>query len=160
MRPSLPRLHASGLATRTTWTFALTLTTWLLAGCGGEPGMTRVNGRVTYKGEPVPSGTVYFSPDEPGQRGAQGPLDSNGYYSLGTFQPGDGAYVGKHKVSIVAQGPDKPIPAKMKGKMMEEDMQGTGDPLIPRKYFSAEQSGLEAEVTDRGPNTFNFELTD
>lgn len=133
---------------------------FLVAGCGGEPGLARVKGRVTYKGQPVASGQIFFSPEAGGTRGAQADLASDGSYDLGTFGPGDGAYVGKHKVSIVAQGPDKPIPPKMKGKMMAEDMQGSGDPLVPRKYFSAETSGLAAEVVAGKTNTFDFELHD
>ncbi|MFO0954367.1 MAG: hypothetical protein U0835_25055 [Isosphaeraceae bacterium] len=129
-------------------------------GCGGEPGLAAARGRITYKGQPVSKGEVFFSPEEPGKRGAQGTLDENGYYTLGTFGPGDGAYVGKHQVSIVSQGADKPIPPKMKGKMMEEDMQGSGDPLIPRKYFSPATSGLTAEVVSGGSNTFDFDLKD
>lgn len=131
-----------------------------LAGCGGEPGLVKVQGRVTYKGKPVSTGEIYFSPALAGGRGAQSPLDSDGSYSLGTFSPRDGAYVGIHKVSIVSRGPDKPIPAKKAGSMMAEDMQGTGDPLIPRRYFSPETSQLTAEVTAGQANTFNFELTD
>lgn len=130
-----------------------------LLGCGGgAPGLIKVDGHITYKGAAVPKGEVYFTPETPGQRGAQGPLDSSGYYRLGTFAPGDGAFAGKYRVSVVAQGEDKPIPKKMIGKMLEEDMQGTGDPLVPKKYFSAESSGLSAEV---GPKrTFDFDLVD
>ncbi len=155
MRQTFTRRAAAGFAMLST----LTLTTWA-SGCGGDPGLGRVSGRITYKGEPVPGGTVFFSPEEAGKRGAQGPIDSDGNYTLGTFDTGDGAPAGRHRVSVVAQGPDKPIPAKMKGKMMEEDMQGTGDPLVPRKYFSAESSGLTAEVVGGQSNTFDFELTD
>src|SRR4051812_4983906 len=96
-----------------------------LAGCGGEAGLAGVRGRVTYKGRPVGEGEGYFSPIKPGIRGAQGPLDSDGYYQLGPFAPGDGAFAGGHKVSVVSRGPDKPIPANKAGGMMPEDMQGT-----------------------------------
>lgn len=132
-----------------------------LAGCGGgEPGLAGVQGRVTYKGQPVTQGEIYFTPDQPGTRAAQSPLDSDGRYQLGTFAPKDGAYAGSHKVSIISRGPDKPIPAKKAGSMLPEDMQGTGDPLIPRKYFSPESSKLSAEVAAGKSNTFDFELID
>jgi hypothetical protein len=48
----------------------------------------------------------------------------------------------------------------MKGRMMEEDMQGSGDPLIPKKYFSAQTSGLTTEVADGKTNSLDFELQD
>lgn len=130
-------------------------------GCGGgEPGVLPVSGRITYKGQSVVSGDVYFSPEGSSARGAQGKLDSSGNYVLGTFDARDGAYAGSYKVSIVARGPDKPIPARKAGKMMEEDMQGTGDPLIPKKYFNAETSGLKADVAAGKSNKFHFDLTD
>lgn len=131
-----------------------------IAGCGGEPGVVKASGKVSYKGQPVPSGTVYFTPETPGKRGAQGTIDSGGNFTLGTYTTSDGAYTGKHKVTVVAQGPDKPIPPKMKGKMMPEDMQGSGDPLVPKKYFAPATSDLSAEVTDGGKNYFEFELKD
>ncbi|MFM7318436.1 MAG: hypothetical protein ACKO5E_15940 [bacterium] len=131
----------------------------VLAGCGGEPGLARVKGRITYKGKPVEKGEVFFTPEEPGKRGARGIIDSSGNYALSTYESGDGAYVGKHRVNVISQGPDKPIPPKMKGRMMEEDMQGTGDPLIPRKYFSAQSSGLSADVANSS-NQFDFDLQD
>ena len=131
----------------------------VLAGCGGEAGIARVSGRITYKGKPVEKGEIFFTPEEPGKRGSQGLIDSSGNYTLSTYGSGDGAYVGKHKVNIISQGPDKPIPPKMKGRMMEEDMQGTGDPLIPRKYFSTQTSGLSAEVANKS-NQVDFDLQD
>lgn len=131
-----------------------------IPGCGGEPGMARVKGRITYKGKPVTTGEVFFTPEEAGKRGAKSVIDSSGNYVLTTYERGDGAYSGKHKVSVISQGPDKPIPPKMKGRMMEEDMQGTGDPLIPRKYFSVQTSGLGAEVVDGKSNIFDFDLQD
>ncbi|SIO20099.1 hypothetical protein SAMN05444166_2960 [Singulisphaera sp. GP187] len=132
-----------------------------LAGCGGgEPGLNSVRGRVTYKGQPVTQGEIYFTPDKSGARAAQSPLDSDGRYQLGTFAPKDGAYAGSHKISVVSRGPDKPIPAKKAASMLPEDMQGTGDPLIPRKYFSPETSKLSVEVAPGESNTFDFELTD
>ncbi len=152
-RPSKPGL--SGIATLVVLILPLGL-----AGCGGEPGVVKASGKVSYKGQPVPSGTVFFTPETPGKRGAQGTIDSSGNFTLGTYATNDGAYSGKHKVTVVAQGPDKPVPPKMKGKMMPEDMQGSGDPLVPKKYFSPGTSDLSAEVTEGGKNYFEFELKD
>lgn len=130
----------------------------LLAGCGDDKGLVSVFGTVTYKGQPLASGDISFVPEAGGQA-ATGQIDSGGGYRLGTFAPGDGAKPGKHRVQIVSRGPDKPIPKKKQGKMMEEDMQGSGDALIPQKYFSAETSGLTADVGSSG-GRFDFELKD
>ena len=154
MRNEVKRLHVLATAAGLTGVIALAA-----IGCGGTAGLAKVQGRVTYKGQPVTKGDVFFSPETPGVRGAQGPLGPDGSYRLGTFEPGDGAAIGKHKVSIVSQGEDKPIPPRMVGKMMPEDMQGSGAPLIPKKYFSPETSGLSKEVVS-GSNTFDFELVD
>jgi hypothetical protein len=133
-----------------------------LSGCGGGvEGITPVHGTVTYKGQPLTEGEVNFVPDGGGPaRGARGLLDSSGYYTLGTFDAADGAYAGKYKVTVIARGPDLPVPARKKGKMMEEDMQGSGKPLIPRRYFNPTTSQLSAEVVDGKTNEINFELKD
>lgn len=131
-----------------------------LVGCGGEPGLVGVTGKITYKGQPVTKGRVYFTPEGGGTRAADSDLDSSGGYSLGTFDVGDGAYPGSYQVSVVSRGEDKEKPTGKRAKVvMEEDMQGTGDPLIPKKYFSPESSGLKANVPEAG-GSFDFELTD
>ena len=35
----------------------------LLAGCGRGPTLYQVSGRVTYDGQPLPAGVIYFDPD-------------------------------------------------------------------------------------------------
>jgi hypothetical protein len=77
-----------------------------LSGCG-RAGMARVHGRVTCQGKPVPEAAVIFSPVakerdalEAG-KAAQGGTDEDGRYTLTTYRSGDGALIGKHKVSVV-----------------------------------------------------------
>ena len=131
-----------------------------LVGCGGEPGLVTVTGKVTYKGQPVAKGQIYFTPEKGSARAAESPLDASGTYRLGTFDVGDGAYPGRYQVSIVSRGEDKEKPAGKKAKaVMDEDMQGTGEPLIPKKYFSPETSRLNADVPEGG-GAFDFDLTD
>lgn len=127
-------------------------------GCGDGSGRVPVGGRVTYNGGPVTKGEVYFSPEAGGKQGAQGPIDSSGYYKLGTLAPGDGAHPGKYKVSVISKGPDKPMSPKMVGKVMPDDMHGSGDALVPKKYFSPETSGLTTEVP--GKSSYDFDLVD
>jgi hypothetical protein len=54
--------------------FLLFLACIVVAGCGqrGVPPRFQVQGTVTFKGRPVPSGTIRFEPD--GSRGNQGPV--------------------------------------------------------------------------------------
>ncbi len=78
----------------------------LLAGCGGDPSkpkLGKVSGTVTYKGQPVTSGTVRFTPDasKGGETGqvASGQIESDGSYELTTFDTGDGAILGQHVIT-------------------------------------------------------------
>ena len=80
----------------------------VVIGCGGDDsGLGRrykVTGKVTYKGEPVPHGTVNFMPIKPPPpegRAASGEI-KDGYYSLSTAGDDDGALPGDYNVAIVA----------------------------------------------------------
>ena len=44
--------------------------------------------------------------------------------------------------------------------MLEEDMQGTGVPLVPKRYLSPTTSDLKADVQAGKSNVFDFELKD
>src|SRR5262249_42014233 len=77
----------------------------LSSGCGPGNGLSlgRVSGKVTYKGQPVKNGTVFFMPDE--SKGTVGPpalgsITSDGSYVMSTETSGDGVIVGSHKVGI------------------------------------------------------------
>src|SRR4051794_38084579 len=76
----------------------------LVAGCSDDGfGRQRysVQGTVTYKGEKLAKGQIAFVPEGGGQA-ASGQIE-NGYYSLSTLTPGDGALSGKYKVTVVAR---------------------------------------------------------
>jgi hypothetical protein len=82
----------------------------LAAGCGPGNGlnMARVSGKITYKGQPVTNGTVFFMPDE--AKGTVGPpavgsLTADGSYILSTETAGDGVIVGNHKVGVTGVEP-------------------------------------------------------
>src|SRR5262245_51237518 len=86
----------------------------LLAGCGrGEPGLVPVKGQVFYRRQPLPGGTIVFTPDP--QRGGRGPqararIGPDGRYQLLT---GDkpGAVAGWHRITV-APARDHPLPAR------------------------------------------------
>jgi hypothetical protein len=77
----------------------------LITGCGGDKSY-RVSGRVTFKGEPIPAGKIYFVPD--GARGNTGPTGyadiSNGSYD--TDSGGRGTAGGPVIVVIEGIDPD------------------------------------------------------
>jgi hypothetical protein len=115
-----------------------------LAGCGASD-KTPVEGTVTIDGEPLAEGRIGFYPKE--GRPAYGEI-VDGRYTLTTLEPGDGALIGRHRVTVQADKPADP-----------NDAFSDRIPLIPEKYFNPDSSGLTAEVTADGDNTFNFDLT-
>lgn len=127
---------------------------WLLGlaacwGCsrGGELPTAPVTGKVTYKGKPVPSGTVMFVPEK--GPAATGEIAKDGTYTLSTYSKNDGAVLGKHKIAITAL-------ADM-GDRLPEEQSPLPPPLIPDKYLNQDTSGLTAEIKE-GPNTVDLDL--
>ena len=108
---------------------------WLafaLAGCGGDPTGT-VSGTVTYKGKPLPTGTVAFiAKDKPPITGA---IESSGRYSVARVPVGP--------VTIAVSTP----PAWPKGARSTTSMPMLETVAIPAKYNTPEQSGLTYTVT-------------
>lgn len=133
-----------------------------LSGCGGAkdaPELAPASGSITYQGKPLVKAQVVFA-SETGARVSHGITDENGRYQLGTFLPGDGAVVGKQRVTVVAQGPPRPPPPGTPGAGMPGGPSLPGLPLISEKYFQPQTSGLTAEVRPREDNVFDIELTE
>jgi hypothetical protein len=133
------------------------------SGCGSDPSKrpeilatARVNGTLTYKGQPLKDHQVVFTPTD-GKRPALGRTDAEGKFSLGTNKPGDGAPVGTHKVSVNFDPPSEvdsvvanPIdnPAQMQKPEIE----------IPAKYGHPDTSGLTQEVPKGGLTDLKIDL--
>jgi hypothetical protein len=145
--------------------------TVVVLGCGGDDsGLGRrykVTGKVTYKGEPVPKGTVNFLPTKPPVpegRAATGEI-KDGYYSLSTTGNNDGALPGDYNVAIVALDIDLSsalAATEGKARVGSKDFQKaikSGKNLVPTKYGLGETSGLKATV-DASGKAFDFDLTD
>ena len=87
----------------------------LLAGCGGSgPRAVNVSGTVTFNGQPVPQGKIYFDPDTAaGNDGVQGfARIQEGAYD--TRDTGKGIGGGAYRVRIIGatageNGPAKPL---------------------------------------------------
>lgn len=149
-------------------------------GCSVDDGLGSrysVSGMVKYKGSPIATGTIGFSPENQSARGASGEI-TNGSYTLTTQAPGDGAMPGKYKVSIAAKGA---VDAEVAKNMLRDDMKKKGvdvsklplnvppeylakaakqaKSLIPEKYASPSSSGLTATVEAKS-NTIDFNLED
>src|SRR5262249_36723844 len=145
----------------------------IMDGCGsnlGLPTLGKVNGKVTYNGRPVTSGTVTFTPlkgtgSESGHV-ATSPIESDASYTLTTFNTGDGAVLGQHAVTVtfreagadlktlnLNQGADPNKTATLKPKYVMPKL------ASPPKYASPSTSPLKYTVKE-GQNTFDLELKD
>jgi hypothetical protein len=137
---------------------AATLT--LSIGCSGNGlNLAKVRGKVTYKGQPVKNGTVFFMPDD--KKGTIGPpavgsITADGSYVMSTESSGDGVIVGSHKVGITGVD-EKPV-SETAGPTPESDAEG---------YMKAKAKGAaearsgavtkeEDTFTDRGGVKWRF----
>lgn len=149
----------------------------LVVGCGGDDLGKRyaVSGTITYKGKPLPKGSIAFISDKPDGRGASGVIE-DGKYQLTTQTANDGAFPGTYQITIndivvdtaAAEAETKKLAAK---KNVQIGLPGMVDPAqqakalrkaannVPAKYVSAATSGLKAEVK-ASSNKIDFELTD
>ena len=139
----------------------------VLFGCNGGPRLGKVSGRVTFKGKPVPTGTIMFHPDA--GPAAVGAIGSDGTYTLTTIKSGDGAVVGSHRVTIQATTVGPGSLADPKSFEEEMELAQRKDPkakvlvpgkvnwLVPEKYSRPDTTDLTAQVQS-GTNTIDFPL--
>jgi hypothetical protein len=117
----------------------------MAAGCSRDPGPRQaVHGRVYYQGQPVPGGTIVFTPDP--DRNGQGPLargaiGDDGSYDL-TAGPDQGAVAGWHRVTVLSA----------------ISSAGGAAAALPAKYADPEQSGQLCEVRAGQTNVIDFHL--
>jgi len=160
---------------------------WLLFCCGGvcvvagcfryvedkwsraRPLTYPVRGTVQYDGRSVSGAVVTFMgrSTSGADLAAVGLTDANGRFELKTYRPGDGAISGSHRVAIEKRSlgggePDTGKPFESQQEYEAQRAAGAGPPKLarelPAKYGSFETSGLTAEVSDKGPNEFIFQL--
>lgn len=143
-----------------------------LSGCDsaaeGRRPTVPVEVMVTYNGEPIENATVTFVATDDSTP-AFGRTDADGKTSITTFNPGDGAVIAGHMVTVTKMELDP------KAKLAEENVVDMDDPaydpsdppsvapprnLLPQKYALPANSGLTAEVKKGEKNEFRFELTD
>ena len=122
----------------------------MLAGCGKDDRLRtyEATGRVTFgDGAPLEGGTIIFeSVDHPVT--ARSPIELDGSFVLGTHESDDGAVAGKHKVAILP-----PMD-------MTVDRDEVRQPrLVHPRYSRVDESGLEFEVVEDGPNEFEVKVS-
>lgn len=125
-----------------------------------RPRTVRAAGVVEYQGKPVEGAIVTFISrveDRNREYDARGYTDAKGRFRLKTFREDDGAVVGTHRVRIekdtmeATSASTNGGPAASAMKLIRH---------LPKRYGSFDTSGLTAEVTQKGPNQFVFQLED
>ncbi|QDS96389.1 hypothetical protein FF011L_51990 [Roseimaritima multifibrata] len=146
----LNRFYKTATAARY-FTLSLSAALMLTAvGCGppaNEFPTAPTKGIVTYKGAPVPTGTVMLTPVGNGPP-ATGNLAEDGTFVLKSYGEDDGAVIGEHGVTITALEMGSGLP---------EDIASEPKQLIPQQYGNANKSGLTATITE-GDNMLEFHL--
>ncbi len=122
-----------------------------LTGCGGGAGTSKVTGTVKLRdGRLVTTGKIFFTG---GSGNANGQIQNDGSFTVGTYKVDDGAKPGTYTVVIVgALEPDN--------RSQEDIYAGKGQapkPLIHAKYQDATASDLKVEVK-AGRNNFDLQL--
>jgi hypothetical protein len=137
-----------------------------LAGCGDDGLEPRypVSGQVTYNGQPLKKGKIFFVPEDSAKRQGAGEIEDGALVNVTTVNPGDGLFATKYKVMISALEPvDLSGIAKKYAGIADEAVvakaQAKAKSLLPKKYSNAFDSGLTADVSPSN-RTFNFELKD
>ena len=156
--------------TMTAATLASALGLLMVIGCGDDGLGKRypVSGKVTYKNQPLATGTVTFyatGGKDAETRGATGAI-KDGSYSMSTIGGEDGVFPGDYQVAIASLNVDmsqaKANQEKVGGSFRQDDVAKaykSAESVIPKKYGSTEKSGLKAKVEARS-NTIDFPLSD
>src|SRR5262245_33534060 len=103
-----------------------------LAGCGG-PRLYPVRGKVVWENGAEArelAGGLVATEAESGSVGARGDIQEDGSFELSTYKPGDGALLGKHRVTVSEYSPKEPPPP----------------PIMERAFSRPDTSGLEITV--------------
>lgn len=120
---------------------------WIaVVGCGtGKPETYPVPGSIRFEdGTPVSFGMVeFFHPEL--QLSARGKIQPDGTFQIGTFESGDGAVAGKHRVMII----QLLMPGTLGGK------QPPHSGHIDSSYANFETSKLEFTVDPNAANRFD-----
>lgn len=133
--------------------FNLLTAAWLLMllpGCGPDEILGRVEGRVTFAGEPVAKACLVFENPSKGVY-ILAPLDDDGKY-LVSMDKGYGLPLGEYAVTVSPPPPDFSV-GPVAPPTEEEHF-----PNIPQKYRDKATSGLKLKVQE-GVNQFDVQMS-
>jgi hypothetical protein len=133
-----------------------------IAGCGSgdewtakRPKVYRASGTVKLDGKPLEGATVVYH-SQSHNVSAQGVTDKDGKYRLTTFDEGDGAADGKHKVVVTKRKYEE---MKTKYNSPEENAVALiPKELLHKRYSQPDTTPLEVEVKSSGSNDSVVEI--
>lgn len=126
---------------------ALLFSAAILASCGEERTYDAVptypvTGRFLFQGAPVDGAFVKFTPvegtDDPGALTSQGETDSEGNFTLSTYEKGDGAPAGRYAVTLI-------WPTQRGNRMKSRD---PGPDRLRRRFADPKRARWTVEITD------------
>lgn len=139
----------------------LLLATYLMIGCGERLPTYDVKGRVLVGSSPAAGATVILHPQgEATELQRQRPIgqtDAQGFFTLTTYDGGDGVPAGEYRVSIIWPHNRLPIPQADKAAADERRRRSAGDRLKGR-YLDPSQSGLIAVIKKGQAELAPFQL--
>jgi hypothetical protein len=129
----------------------------LVAGCSDRPKLAKVKGTVTLDGKPLAAGSVTF--EAKGVRSATGKIINGEIVEVTTYDTGDGAPVGSHRIAVSATADAGAAVVANPGESSKvpKSEYMSGKSLIPTAYNDPGTSGLTAEIKS-GENTVELKL--
>ncbi|MCI0464058.1 MAG: DUF4198 domain-containing protein [Gemmataceae bacterium] len=128
--------------TRNRWPLAALALLLVGSGCGGP--LVNAKGRLTYKGQPVPSTYVKFWPLEEGQRASTGLTDDNGDFTLRYSRTEEGVLRGQHIVFLEYY-------VSMEEELREVPPKASKElKAVLAKYGDLKTSPLRCEIKENG----------
>jgi hypothetical protein len=127
---------------RPRWLFPALALLLTLSGCG-RSGLVRVTGKLTHKGQPVPSTLVTFQPED-GSRPSRAVTADDGSFSLRFSRQEEGVSRGRHTV-VLRYSPSGPEELGQAPPKAPKELQA-----VIAKYGDLKTSNLHYEITRGG----------
>src|SRR5262249_27779478 len=130
------------MKTRHRWHLAAVALLLAASGCGGP--LVSASGRLTYKGQPVPSTYVHFQPQDERKRESTRVTDDDGNFKLSFSRTEEGVLRGHHTVFLTYYVNVDEELHKIPPKASKELK------AVIAKYGNVKTSPLHVEVTKNG----------
>jgi hypothetical protein len=128
-------------------------------GCGGDPTVYPVRGKVTWEGKPMAGGgSISFVPlTSMKGKAAGGFIAEDGTYTLTTHREGDGSMAGEFRV-VVTQQTEKEPQRTEDGKAAAKGTSLPAADRIPPIFSDTYQSPVKVKVEAKSLNEINIDL--